>query len=151
MAGLKRIKATKEFNFLVHELALASKDQLKEIPKILASMSETSADMVEAPKPEIIFPKDIEPLDLRNPEKIPEGTIIQNRDRSGVGSIAQMRKIASKPDYLRMSGMILLVKVLRLSHTAIFLILSSERFLKLICPTAQESKFKMPSLMSMKF
>ena len=104
MAGAKRLKATKEFNSLVGELAQASKDKLKEIPKILALMSETSAEMVNGPKPEILFPKEVEPLDLRNPEKIPEGTIIQNRDRSGVGSIAQMRKIASNPDYLRMSG-----------------------------------------------
>lgn len=43
-------------------------------------------------------------IDLSRPDRIPEGSIIQNRDRSGIGSIQQVRSIAAHPDYLRLSN-----------------------------------------------
>lgn len=43
-------------------------------------------------------------IDLTLPERIESKNILQNRDRSTHGSIQQMRSIAAKPDYARMSG-----------------------------------------------
>lgn len=43
-------------------------------------------------------------IDLSRPEKLSGGDIIQNRDRSGIGSIQQVRSIAAHPDYLRLSN-----------------------------------------------
>lgn len=104
MKAQDRLQATKEFNGLIKDLSESKNERIKEVPKILAKMAVASAEMVDGEKPEIHFPNNVEPLDLRNPEKIPPGIVIQNRDRSGVGSIAQMHKIAASPDYLRMSG-----------------------------------------------
>lgn len=42
-------------------------------------------------------------IDLKNPDKIPEEIIIQNRNRAGKASIEQMKKISAKPDYDRLS------------------------------------------------
>lgn len=41
-------------------------------------------------------------IDLRNPEKISSDLILQNRNRSTKGSIAQMRAISKAPDYKRL-------------------------------------------------
>lgn len=41
-------------------------------------------------------------IDLENPERIDEEAILQNRNRSGKGSILQMKKIAEHPDYGRL-------------------------------------------------
>lgn len=45
---------------------------------------------------------DFNDIDLSNPVKIDENLILQNRNRSGKGSVAQMKSIASGPDYGRL-------------------------------------------------
>lgn len=42
-------------------------------------------------------------LDFSLPDKIPEHLILQNRNRSGKASVAQMQSIAANPDYDRLS------------------------------------------------
>lgn len=41
-------------------------------------------------------------IDLQNPEKLDTSKVLQNRNRSGTGSILQMKNIAHKPDYDRL-------------------------------------------------
>ena len=43
-------------------------------------------------------------LDLSLPEKIDSSVIIQNRNRGNIGSIKQVKEIASHPDYYRLSN-----------------------------------------------
>lgn len=43
-------------------------------------------------------------LDLSLPEKIDSSVIIQNRNRGNIGSIKQVKEIASHPDYFRLSN-----------------------------------------------
>lgn len=43
-------------------------------------------------------------LDLSLPEKIDSSVIIQNRNRGNIGSIKQVKEIASNPDYYRLSN-----------------------------------------------
>ena len=43
-----------------------------------------------------------EKIDMSNPERIDKDHILQNRDRSGKGSIIQMQAIAKNPDYDRL-------------------------------------------------
>lgn len=47
-------------------------------------------------------PDDPQTIDLQNPEKLDTSKVLQNRNRSGTGSILQMKNIAHNPDYDRL-------------------------------------------------
>lgn len=74
-----------------------SKESSTSKPKVASTkkstVTETTKKTVEKPKKKTI--------DLSRPKKIDQGLILQNRNRSSSGSIAQMNAIAANPDYSR--------------------------------------------------
>lgn len=99
MAELQRVEAISKFSSMATKLSDAN-----DPPKLLADMTVQAAIMYEQPVPDISFPKKQEPLDFENPKEIDSSIIIQNRDRSTITSVLQMRKIAANPNYLKLSG-----------------------------------------------
>ena len=86
--------------FFICELSMKIEKKTEAVEMILKGLDILGVKDVE--RSDIEEAAEFNEIDLSNPVKIDESLILQNRNRSGKGSIAQMKHIAAGPDYGRL-------------------------------------------------